>query len=43
MYTKVIVDERNRHKKNNPRCYIKTAFRIDHIQELKYKFKPTYH
>lgn len=43
MYTKVIVDESNRHDKNYPRCYVKTAFRIDHIQELKYKFKPTYH
>jgi len=43
MYTKVIVDERHRYRKRNPICHIKTAFRIDHIQELKYNYKPNHH
>jgi len=43
MYTKVIVDEKHRNRAKNPICYIKTAFRIDHIQELKYGYIPTYH
>ena len=43
MYTKVIVYEKFRFRGESPRCYVKTAFRIDHIQETKYGFKPDYH
>lgn len=43
MYTKVVVDERFRLRKKLPVCFVKTAFRIDHVQELKYDFKPNYH
>ena len=34
MYTKVVVCKKR---------YIKTAFRIDHVQEIKYGYKPTYY
>ena len=43
MYTKVIVNEKFRFRKKLPMCFVKTAFRIDHIQEIKYGFKPNYH
>lgn len=42
-YTKVIVHEEQRAKKESAICFVKTAFRIDHIQEIKYGFQPAYH
>lgn len=42
-YAKVVVQETNRLKKIDPHCVIKTAFKTDHIQELKYDFVPTYY
>lgn len=42
-YTKVVVYEKHRDRKNSPQCVVKTAFRIDHIQETKYGFEPNYH
>jgi hypothetical protein len=41
-YAKVVVQETNRLRKKDPHCIIKTAFKTDHIKELKYGFKPTY-
>lgn len=42
-YTKVVVDESLRLSPTNPYCVIKTAFKTDHVQELKYGFSPTYY
>lgn len=42
-YTKVIVHEVDRNNKANPHCVIKTAFKTDHIQEIRYGFTPTYY
>jgi len=43
IYTKVVVYEEHRFNRQSPQCFIKTAFRIDHVQETKYGFKPNYH
>lgn len=40
-YVKVVVRETTRHQKGNPHCVIMTAFKTDHVQELKYGLKPT--
>ncbi|MCL2174243.1 hypothetical protein FWH58_03075 [Candidatus Saccharibacteria bacterium] len=37
---KVVVLETNRHSPNDPHCVIKTAFKTDHVQELKYGYEP---
>ena len=42
-YAKVVVQETNRLDESDPHCTIKTAFKTDHIQELKYGFTPTYY
>ena len=42
IYTKVIVFEKFRFRPSPEICFVKTAFRIDHIQELKYGLKPSY-
>ena len=38
---KVVVRETNRLSKSDPHCVIMTAFKTDHVQELKYGFVPT--
>ena len=40
---KVVVRETNRLSKSEPHCVIMTAFKTDHIQELKYGLVPTYY
>lgn len=40
---KVVVLETNRFSEKDPHCVIMTAFKTDHVQELKYGFVPTYY
>jgi hypothetical protein len=40
---KVVVRETDRLSKNDPHCVIMTAFKTDHVQELKYGIVPTYY
>ncbi len=42
-YIKVVVRETNRLDEIDPHCIIKTAFKVDHVQELKYNLVPTYY
>ncbi len=42
-FTKVVVRETNRRNNSDPHCVVMTAFKTDHIQELKYGFTPTYY
>lgn len=42
-FAKVVVRETDRHSPTDPHCIIKTAFKTDHVQELKYGYVPTYY
>jgi len=42
-YAKVVVQETDRLSTSDPHCVVKTAFKTDHIQELKYGLVPTYY
>lgn len=42
-YVKVVVREVERLSESDPHCIIMTAFKTDHVQELKYGLVPTYY